>query len=182
MRRRALKVADLVGALSTEALLGTDTPFQSRIHELRAYPGQLASAANLWSLMQGSGLRESHREDDLRVQDPYSVRCMPQVHGAVRDVLADVERRLGIEMNAVTDNPLVFAEDDEILAGGTSTVSRSPWRRLSGDRDSRAGLDQRAPNRQADGFCLFRSATVPDRGSGSQFGVHDRSGHRGGPG
>ncbi|MGB5342156.1 MAG: histidine ammonia-lyase, partial [Thermoanaerobaculia bacterium] len=116
--RRQVRVADLVGALSTEALLGTDTPFQSRIHELRAYPGQLASAANLWNLMQGSGLRESHREDDLRVQDPYSVRCMPQVHGAVRDVLADVERRLGTEMNAVTDNPLVFAEDDEILSGG----------------------------------------------------------------
>ncbi|MGB5753851.1 MAG: aromatic amino acid lyase, partial [Thermoanaerobaculia bacterium] len=68
--RRQVRVADLVGALSTEALLGTDTPFQSRIHELRAYPGQLASAANLWNLMQGSGLRESHREDDLRVQDP----------------------------------------------------------------------------------------------------------------
>ena len=116
--RRQVKVADLIGALSTEALLGTDTPFQARIHELRSYPGQQASAANLWNLMQDSGIRESHRENDPRVQDPYSVRCMPQVHGAVRDVLADVERRLEIEMNAVTDNPLVFAEDDEILSGG----------------------------------------------------------------
>ena len=116
--RRLVKVADLVGALSTEALLGTDSPFQSRIHELRSYPGQKASAANLWHLMQDSGIRESHRQDDPRVQDPYSVRCMPQVHGAVRDVLADAERRLATEMNAVTDNPLVFAEDDEILSGG----------------------------------------------------------------
>ena len=116
--RRQVKVADLVGALSAEALLGTDTPFQARIHELRPHPGQRASAANLWNLMQGSELRESHRNDDPRVQDPYSVRCMPQVHGAIRDVLADAERRLEIEMNAVTDNPLVFAEDDEILSGG----------------------------------------------------------------
>lgn len=116
--RRLVKVADLVGALSTEALLGTDSPFQSRIHELRSYPGQKASAANLWHLMQDSGIRESHRQNDPRVQDPYSVRCMPQVHGAVRDVLADAERRLATEMNAVTDNPLVFAEDDEILSGG----------------------------------------------------------------
>jgi histidine ammonia-lyase len=116
--RRLVRVADLVGALSTEALLGTDTPFQARIHELRAHPGQQASAANLWNLMQGSGLLESHRQDDPRVQDPYSIRCMPQVHGAVRDVLADVERRLEIEMNSVTDNPLVFAGDDEIISGG----------------------------------------------------------------
>jgi histidine ammonia-lyase len=116
--RRQVKVADLVGALSAEALLGTDTPFQARIHELRPHPGQKASAANLWYLMRDSGLRESHRQHDPRVQDPYSVRCMPQVHGAVRDVLRDAERRLEIEMNAVTDNPLVFAEDDEILSGG----------------------------------------------------------------
>jgi histidine ammonia-lyase len=116
--RRLVKIADLVGALSAEALLGTDTPFQSRIHELRSHPGQQASAANLWHLMQSSGLRESHRQNDPRVQDPYSVRCMPQVHGAVRDVLADAERRLVTEMNSVTDNPLVFADDDEILSGG----------------------------------------------------------------
>lgn len=116
--RRQVRVADLVGALSTDALLGTDTPFQSRLHELRSHPGQQASAANLWGLMQGSEMRDSHRTDDSRVQDPYSVRCMPQVHGATRDVLADVERRLETEMNSVTDNPLVFAEDDEILSGG----------------------------------------------------------------
>jgi len=116
--RRLVKAADLVGALSTEALRGTDTAFDERIHALRPHPGQRSSAANLWRLMRGSAIRESHRVNDVRVQDPYCVRCMPQVHGAVRDVLSDVERRLEIEMNAVTDNPLVFPEQGEILSGG----------------------------------------------------------------
>lgn len=105
--RRLLKVADLVGALSVDALRGTDCAFDPRIHALRPYPGQQASAANLWRLLQGSPIRESHRVGDVRVQDPYSIRCMPQVHGAVRDLLADVEAKLAIEINAVTDNPLV---------------------------------------------------------------------------
>lgn len=116
--KKMMSVADAIGALSTDALLGCDTPFDSRLHRLRPHPGQLASAANLWNLMQGSELRESHRHGDSRVQDPYSIRCMPQVHGAARDVLTEVESRLAIEMNAVTDNPLVFPEDGEILAGG----------------------------------------------------------------
>ena len=119
--RRLVRVADLVAALSTEALRGTDTAFDPRLHALREHRGQRASAANLWSLMRGSAIRESHRAGDVRVQDPYSVRCAPQVHGAVRDVLADVEAKVAIEMNAVTDNPLVFPGDDggaEILSGG----------------------------------------------------------------
>ena len=119
--RRLVRVADLVAALSTEALRGTDTAFDPRLHALREHQGQRASAANLWSLMRGSAIRESHRAGDVRVQDPYSVRCAPQVHGAVRDVLADVEAKVAIEMNAVTDNPLVFPGDDggaEILSGG----------------------------------------------------------------
>ncbi|HEX6203563.1 MAG TPA: histidine ammonia-lyase, partial [Thermoanaerobaculia bacterium] len=111
--RRLVRLADLVGALSTDALRGTDAAFDERLHALRPHPGQRASAANLWRLLQGSGIRESHRQGDVRVQDPYSLRCMPQVHGAVRDVLADVEAKLGIEMNAVTDNPLVFGLDGE---------------------------------------------------------------------
>jgi histidine ammonia-lyase len=115
---RLMKVADLVGALSTEALRGTDTAFDSRLHELRPHPGQQASAANLWSLMRNSAIRESHRQNDIRIQDPYSIRCMPQVHGAARDLLDDVRRKVLIEMNSVTDNPLVFPDDDEILSGG----------------------------------------------------------------
>jgi len=118
--RRLVRVADLVGALATDALRGTDAAFDRRLHALRPYPGQLASAGNLWRLLQGSAIRDSHRRDDVRVQDPYSVRCMPQVHGAVRDLLTDVEAKLAIELNAVTDNPLVFALDgaDGSAGGG----------------------------------------------------------------
>jgi histidine ammonia-lyase len=105
--RRMVKAADLAGALSADALRSTDCAFDPRIHALRPYAGQRASAANLWRLLQGSAIRESHRAGDVRVQDPYSVRCMPQVHGAVRDLLADVEAKLAIEINSVTDNPLV---------------------------------------------------------------------------
>ena len=119
--RRLVRVADLTAALSTEALRGTDTAFDPRLHALRRHRGQCASAANLWSLMHGSAIRESHREGDVRVQDPYSIRCAPQVHGAARDVLDDVEAKVAIEMNAVTDNPLVFPGGDggpAILSGG----------------------------------------------------------------
>ena len=119
--RRLVRIADLVAALSTDALRGTDTAFDPRLHALRAYRGQRASAANLWSLMRGSAIRESHRAGDVRVQDPYSVRCTPQVHGAVRDVHEDVEAKVALEMNAVTDNPLVFPGEDDgaaILSGG----------------------------------------------------------------
>ena len=116
--RRLVRAADLVGAMSTDALRGTDTAFDARIHALRPHPGQQCSARNLWSLMQGSEVRESHRHGDVRVQDPYSIRCAPQVHGAVRDILDDIVARVEVEMNAVTDNPLVFPEDGEILSGG----------------------------------------------------------------
>ena len=116
--QRLVRVADLVGALATDALRGTDAAFDPRIHAVRPHPGQLTRARNLFGLLQGSGIRDSHRSGDRRVQDPYSLRCMPQVHGAVRDTLADVERRLLIEMNSATDNPLVFAADDEALSGG----------------------------------------------------------------
>jgi len=115
--RRLVRIADLIGALSTDALRGTDAAFDPRVHAARPHPGQRASAANLWGLLQGSAIRESHRREDVRVQDPYSLRCMPQVHGAVRDVLADVEAKLAVEMNAATDNPLVFSD------GGGETVS-----------------------------------------------------------
>ena len=122
--RRLVKVADLGGALSADALRGSDCAFDPRIHALRPYRGQQASAANLWRLLQGSAIRESHRVGDVRVQDPYSVRCMPQVHGAVRDLLSDVEAKLAIEINAVTDNPLVVElgetpdVDGALLSGG----------------------------------------------------------------
>ena len=119
VRARVLaRSADLVAAMTTEAVRGTDTAFDPRIHALRPYAGQEESAANLYKLLQGSEIRQSHREDDDRVQDPYSIRCTPQVHGAVREVLTDTVRKLECEFNAVTDNPLVFAEDGEVLSGG----------------------------------------------------------------
>ncbi len=116
--RRLVRAVDLIAAMSTDALRGTDTAFDARIHALRPHPGQQRSARNLWSLMQGSEIRNSHREDDVRIQDPYSIRCAPQVHGTVRDLLDDITARIEVEMNAVSDNPLVFPEDGEILSGG----------------------------------------------------------------
>lgn len=120
-----VRLADLAGAFSTDALRGTDTAFDPRLHAQRPHPGQTASAANLFRLLAGSDIRESHRFGDIRVQDPYCVRCMPQVHGAVRDVVDDAGRKVEIEMNSVTDNPLVFAPGDgggdeagAILSGG----------------------------------------------------------------
>lgn len=117
---RALRVAvlaDLAGAMTLEALRGTPTPFDERIHAARPHPGQIAAAAHLRDLLADSEIRESHRHNDPRVQDAYCLRCMPQVHGAVRDALAHSRTTLEIETGAATDNPLVFAEGD-ILSGG----------------------------------------------------------------
>ncbi|MBL8531275.1 MAG: histidine ammonia-lyase [Hyphomonadaceae bacterium] len=110
----------IAGAMSTDALKGTDAPFDERIHLARGHKGQIEVAARLRALMEGSGIRESHRsaEVDQRVQDPYSLRCQPQVMGACLDVLHSAAATLEIEANAVTDNPLVFAEDGAILSGG----------------------------------------------------------------
>jgi histidine ammonia-lyase len=99
--------ADVIGALSLDALRGTDVAFDERIHKARPHPGQLRSAANLRKMLEGSQLRESHR-DCARVQDAYSLRCMPQVHGAVRDTLVQCREVMEIEVNSAVDNPLVF--------------------------------------------------------------------------
>lgn len=111
------RTADVVAAMTTDALLGTDVAFDPRIHAARPHPGQAASARNLRRLLEGSKLRESHRSCG-RVQDAYSLRCAPQVHGACRDAMAFVRRTLEIEMNSATDNPMVFAETGEMLSGG----------------------------------------------------------------
>ena len=115
--RRLARAADVVGALTLDALLGTDVAFDPRIHAARPHPGQQAAARNLRRLLAGSGLRESHRNCG-RVQDAYSLRCMPQVHGAARDALDYAGRTHLVEMNAATDNPMVFADTGEILSGG----------------------------------------------------------------
>jgi histidine ammonia-lyase len=108
----------ITGALSTDAIMGSSAPFRAEIHALRGQPGQIDTGKALRDLMEGSVIRESHRDDDERVQDPYCVRCQPQVLGACIDVLRQAGRTLEIEANAVTDNPLVFVEDGAILSGG----------------------------------------------------------------
>ena len=110
--------ADIVGALTAEALRATDAAWDEALHNERPHPGQIAVAANLRRLVHGSPILASHRVGDPRVQDPYSIRCMPQVHGASRDALAQTRRVLETEINSVTDNPLVFAEDKRIVSGG----------------------------------------------------------------
>jgi histidine ammonia-lyase len=114
---RLARSADMVGALTLDALEGTDVAFDERIHAARPHPGQASSARNLRRLLEGSAVRASHR-DCGKVQDAYSLRCMPQVHGAVRDALDYVGRTVAVELNAATDNPMVFADTGEILSGG----------------------------------------------------------------
>jgi histidine ammonia-lyase len=114
---RIAELADLAGSMTLEALRGTPSPFDERIHAARPHPGQIAAAAHLRDLLADSEIRESHRHNDPRVQDAYCLRCMPQVHGAVRDALAHARTTLEIETGAATDNPLVFAEGD-IVSGG----------------------------------------------------------------
>lgn len=114
---RLADAADVAGALSLEALKGTPAAFDARMQRLRPYPGHGLVASHLRALVAGSGIRASHL-DCPRVQDAYSLRCMPQVHGAVRDAIAHVKQTLLVELNSVTDNPLVFPERGEILSGG----------------------------------------------------------------
>jgi len=108
----------ITGALSTEAAKGSDTPFDPRIHALRRHRGQIEAAAALRALMERSAIRASHLVADPRVQDPYCLRCQPQVMGAALDVLRQAASTLELEANAVSDNPLIFAESDEALSGG----------------------------------------------------------------
>ena len=130
---RVWRAAQLAGAMSLEAMTGTPEPFEDAIHRLKPHPGQLEAARELRSLMRASEIRESHRHDDPRVQDPYSLRCMPQVHGAVLDQLLRARETVEIELGSVTDNPLVSG--GRVYSGGNfhgqappspSTGPRSP--------------------------------------------------------
>lgn len=116
--QRVTALADLAGAMALEALRGTPVAFDERIHGARPHAGQLASAAHLRDLLKDSEIRRSHLTDDPRVQDAYSLRCMPQVHGAVRGALQHARAVVEIESGAATDNPLVFAGTGEVLSGG----------------------------------------------------------------
>ena len=116
--KRVAHVGDVSGAMSLEALKGTPAAFDQRLQNARPHPGQKEAAEHLLSLLEGSEIRKSHLEDDLRVQDAYSLRCMPQVHGAVRGALAHCEDVLLIESASATDNPLVFSESGDVISGG----------------------------------------------------------------
>jgi len=109
--------ADVIGSLTLDALRGTDVAFDERIHSARPHAGQLQTAANLRRMLEGSQIRESHRKCG-RVQDAYSLRCIPQVHGAVRDTLTHCRTVFEIEANSAVDNPLVFVSDQAVLSGG----------------------------------------------------------------
>ena len=115
--RRLAQAADVACALSLEALQGSRASFLPEIHALRPLPGQQASASNVLRLLEGSAILEAHRWCD-KVQDAYSLRCAPQVHGASRDLLAYAEATIGVELNAATDNPLVFVERGELVSNG----------------------------------------------------------------
>lgn len=115
---RVAGVADVAGAMTLEALKGTPAAFDERIHAARPHRGQMEVAAHLRELLQDSQIRESHVENDPRVQDAYSLRCMPQVHGTVRDALRHAREIVEIESGGATDNPLVFADTGEVISGG----------------------------------------------------------------
>ncbi len=116
---RYARTADVTAAMSVEALKGTDRAFDQRLHEVRPHDGQQRVARNMRNLLSGSQIRESHRYNDDRVQDAYSLRCIPQIHGASRDAIAYVGRVLEVEINSATDNPLIFTDGGgEPLEGG----------------------------------------------------------------
>jgi histidine ammonia-lyase len=117
--RRLVDADDAACALSIEALMGSSRPFDARIHNLRPHPGQIESARRIRELLAGSEISESHHDDFAhQVQDAYSLRCAPQVHGAVRDTIDHAERIFNIELGAVVDNPIVFADDGEVVSAG----------------------------------------------------------------
>jgi histidine ammonia-lyase len=116
--KRLSRVADVAGAMTLEALKGTPAAFDPRIQDARPHPGQIAVAEHLLSLLRDSEIRKSHLKNDPRVQDAYSLRCMPQVHGAVRGVFAHCEEVLQIESGSATDNPLVFTDTGDVISGG----------------------------------------------------------------
>ncbi|MFZ8943016.1 MAG: histidine ammonia-lyase, partial [Gemmobacter sp.] len=115
--QRAARASLVTACLTTDAVMASTAPLEPEIHALRGQPGQIAAAAAMRALMAGSEIRESHREGDARVQDPYCIRCQPQVAGAALDLLGHAAGTLGIEANAVTDNPLVLG-DGQIVSGG----------------------------------------------------------------
>jgi histidine ammonia-lyase len=115
---KLIKHTDIAGALSHEALRATDNAYDLQLHKLRPFPGQITTAKNMLALLKGSEIRKSHLTGDTRVQDSYSMRCIPQIHGASRDTIDYVCSRVEIELNSVNDNPLIFPEQGDHREGG----------------------------------------------------------------
>jgi len=116
--KKLIKLADISAALSHEALRATDKAFDEKIHLLRPFPGQITTAKNILALIKNSGIRKSHLKHHEKVQDAYSIRCVPQIHGASRDAIDYVCSRVEIEINSVNDNPIIFPETEEHIEGG----------------------------------------------------------------
>jgi len=116
--KELIKTADISGALSHEALRGTDKAYDERLHLLRPYEGQLTTAKNMREMLRNSEIRKSHIENDNRVQDSYSLRCIPQIHGASRDAINYVCSKVEVEINSVNDNPLIFPQEGDHIEGG----------------------------------------------------------------
>ena len=171
-RARALaKAADIAAAMTVEAILGTDRPFDERIHAAPPPPGPGASASNLRRLLAGSAIVASHRESAHLVQDAYSLRCAPQVHGAFRDMLEHAEGVLEIEIGSVSDNPIVFADDGEVLSGGNFHGQPVSVAHGRGGRWPRSGW-RRSPSAASTGCSTRRRTTACPRSWSNGPGVN----------
>jgi histidine ammonia-lyase len=176
---RVFHAALVTGAMSTDAAKGSDGPFDSRIQMLRGHRGQIDVAAALRTLMAGSAIRASHRRNDDRLQDPYCLRCQPQVMGACLDLLRHTAVTLEIEANGVSDNPLVFAATNEVISAETFTRSRLhlPPMRLP----SRCAKSARSPSAVSRCWSILRCRgfpAVPDSQAGVELRLHDCAGYR----
>ena len=177
---RATQAALITGALSTDAAMGSPAPFRAEIHLLRGHRGQIDTAAALRRLLDGSPIRESHREGDTRVQDPYCIRCQSQVDGACLDVLRAVARTLEIEANAVTDNPLLLSDGSVVSCGNFHAEPVA----LAADQIALAvcevgAIAQRRIALLVDPALSLRAAAISDAQSGVELRVDDRGGHLG---
>ncbi len=174
-----LDTADLIGAMSLEGLRASVGPFQERIQLLRPIPGQLHTAANVRAATEGSGIMLSHLNCD-KVQDAYSLRCIPQVHGACRDALRWLREVVTVEVDSVTDNPIVFPDTGEIISAGNfhgeplALALDLAAMSLARDRQH-----QRAPHLPHAHQLAQRAAAVPHHGQRPQQRLHDRPVHGG---
>ena len=167
-----VRVADIACAMSVECLLGTDRPYDERVQALRPHPGQLDSAANLRALLAGSPLLASHRDSQHAVQDAYCLRCAPQVHGAVRDVLAHARRVIDIELGSVVDNPVIVPDGEVMSTGNFHGEPLAFAADMLAIALCRAGVDLRTPGRPDARPGVLRGLPpflAPDAGANSGY-------------